>query len=116
VLPIVVYRASWSEIFFTGRKNQKGCRSAALFLDEFKKASGNLSKRIEAPTTGRRLDDSLDEFPAGYSLTDLLSSMRVSASPAGGEYALGLVQLRGSVQTKELRRKNETKKPAAAPP
>src|SRR6266536_2694746 len=74
MLPIGVYRAFWNEIFHEPERIKQGCRFAALFLDEFKKAYGNLSKPIEAPTTGRRLDDSLDEFPAGYSLTGLLSS------------------------------------------
>jgi hypothetical protein len=52
----------------------------------------------------------LDEFPAGYSLTGLLSSMRVSASPAGVEDASRLAQLRGSLRTKEARREDETNK------
>jgi hypothetical protein len=50
----------------------------------------------------------LDEFPAGYSLTGLLSSTRASASPAGGEYALGLIQLRGSYKPRKYEG-NETK-------
>jgi hypothetical protein len=108
MLPIGVYRAFWNEIFHEPERIKQGCRFAALFLDEFKKAYGNLSKPIEAPTTGRRLDDSLDEFPAGYSLTGLLSSTRASASPAGGEYALGLTQLRGSYKPRKYEG-NETK-------
>jgi hypothetical protein len=55
-------------------------------------------KRIEAPTAERRPDDSLDEFPAAYSLTRLLSSMRVSASPAGVDHAPRHAQLETAFQ------------------
>src|SRR5262249_17847149 len=81
VVAIVVYRASWSEIFSTIRGNQKGCRFAAVFLDEFKKAYGNLSERsTNHASASAHLSD---EFPAGYSLTRCSPAELISASPAG---------------------------------
>src|SRR5215471_13663592 len=51
-----------------------------------------------------------DDFPAGYSLTRCSPAALVSASPAGVEYAFGVVQLRGFFDHQTNRPQKRNKK------
>src|SRR5438046_10344831 len=79
-----------------------GCRFAAHYLMSFE-GMGKSIQTNGAPIRRPTPRSSLDEFPAGYSLTRCSPAELVSASPAGIQHDAGLAQLRG----KSYRRNNE---------
>src|SRR5437773_12357751 len=79
-----------------------GCRFAAHYLMSFE-GMGKSIQTNGAPIRRPTPRSSLDEFPAGYSLTRCSPAELVSASPAGIQHDAGLAQLRGN----SSRRNNE---------
>src|SRR5213594_1837517 len=92
---------SFTRTFYQPRRRKHRMPLRGALLDEFGRHE-EIYPNDRAPIRGPTPRSSLDEFPAGYSLTRCSPAELVSASPAGVEYASGITQLRGLLLTNEL--------------